>query len=183
MPGYPASAGPAPRAKATVGAAILLIGLAAAIIGAFLPWVTSDGESVNGFDNYYCVDELDCIASPEKIPESEFTFGGTITRLETPAILSVIGVAVTAAFALVLLLGGRRVWAAIVSLVLSAFGAFGALLFLVVAGSSADNVGGSVGIGVILQMVGALLAIAGSIVVLVKRNKAVAPPAYPAYPG
>src|SRR5690606_34469944 len=98
-------------------------------------------------------------------------------------ILSVIGVAVTAAFALVLLLGGRRVWAAIVSLVLSAFGAFGALLFLVVAGSSADNVGGSVGIGVILQMVGALLAIAGSIVVLVKGNEAVAPPAYPAYPG
>ena len=160
---------------------MLVVGLAVVILGLFLPWVSSGGESVNGFDNYYCIDELDCIASPEAIPESEFRGGDSITRLESPAVLSVVGVVITGAFAIVLLASGRRVWAAIVALVLSALGTLAGILFLVVAGSAADNASGSVGIGAILQLLGAVLALAGSIVALVKRGKPAA--AYPVAPG
>lgn len=178
---YPSYAAPAPpaRPKATVGAIIVLVGMALVVLGCFLPWVSISGDSVNGFDNYYCDSELDCLASPERVPD-EF-LSDSDTNLESPAVLALIGAVLVVAFALVLLLAGRRLWAAIVTLVLSALGTFVAILFLVVAASAADNVGGSVGVGAILQLIGALAAVVGSIVAIAKRGKP-APPAAPAYP-
>lgn len=164
-----------PRPRAVVGGALLVGAAVLVVLGCILPWVTGISsdfgtDSLNGFDYFYCADDLDvCMGSPEEIPgiiDDEGT-----TALEQPGILAVMGAVLLFAFGVTLLAAGRVLAIAIIALVASAIGLIVSILFIALASIAAGDMGGSVGIGAVLQLVGAVAALAGSIVALAQRKR------------
>jgi hypothetical protein len=137
------------RADAKVGGGLLVVGGVLAIIGAFLPWVTRDGESGNGFDDYI--------------------YDGDI--LEAPGALSIIGAAVLIAFGLALFFAGRVLTVAILATIAAAVGVLLSAGITVIMNEIADDYGGSLGIGSILQPLATLVGLAGAIAALVMRKR------------
>lgn len=177
-PGYvPQGPTKLPRARAKVGGTMLLVAVAAVVAGCFLPWVTSSAGDLNGFDNYYCDDSFDCIGSSFQV-EGLGAFNEDVTQLESPAVLAMIGAVLLAAFAITLIAAGRILAIAIIALIASSFGVLAALLFMAVAAGteyvdSTSTPADGISIGVILQLLGALLAVAACIVTLVQRRRPV----------
>jgi len=144
--------GKPPRPKATVGGALLLVAAAVVLLGCFLPWVSVGGTSINGFDDGFVFDN---------------------EMYDAPGALAAFGVVLLLAFGITLLAAGRVLAIAIISVVASGLGLLVAFFYVAMCVDMADSlslVGADVGIGVILQPIGALLAIAGSIVALVQRK-------------
>jgi len=171
-PGYGPGPKP-PRPKAVVGGAIVLAGALLIVLGCFLPWVSGGGSSQNGFDNYYCVND-NCISTSEDW-DAPYQASDTI-ELESPGIFGVMGAVVLAAFGLTLLLAGRLPAIAILALIFAGIGVLVASAFFYVASQVVDDLPGlSIGFGVWLQLLGPLVAVAGSIVALAQRGPRPAP--------
>lgn len=182
-PGFPpgpvayAPATKPPRPRVPIAGMLLLAGAVLVLVGCLLPWVSGGEESLNGFDNYYCVDDLDCIGTEDAWGPLGYAEDGSATSFEPAAVLSVIGIVVLVAFGITFLAAGRVFAVAIISTILTAFGVLIALLFIGVASSAADNLEADIGLGVFVHLLGAIVAVAGSIVALAKRRRA-APVAY-----
>lgn len=159
-PGYPpgpgygyAPQGKPPRPRVPVAGALLLVAAVVVMVGCFLPWVSFAGGDLNGFDDGFYLDE---------------------EVYDAPAALAAFGAVLLAAFGITLLAAGRVLAIAIISVVAAGLGLFVALFYLVMCSDMVDDLSlldASVGVGVILQPIGALLAIAGGIVALVKRRR------------
>lgn len=154
---------------------MLLVAVAVVVLGCFLPWVTSSGGDLNGFDNYYCDDSFECFGSTFTV-DGRGEFNEDVTQLESPAVLAMIGAVLLAAFGITLVAAGRVLAIAIIALIASSLGVLAALLFIAVANGTeyveSTSVGADgIGIGVILQLLGALLALAACIVTLVQRRR------------
>ena len=129
---------------------LLIVGGALAFVGVFLPWVSlGDGESLTGLDDL-------------------LTSEGTL--LEGPGIAAILGGLIAAALGITLVAAGRVLAVAIVGIVLSAIGLLLGLGFLVIAADVASWTSGTIGIGAILQGVGPVLALTGSIIATAKRR-------------
>lgn len=146
-----------PRPAAPVGAWLLVAGAAAVITGTFLTWLSIEGlgasESANGFtDN-----------------ETGISDGPIFVGLGV--ILAGLGAATLAA--------RRNLAVAIISVVLASFTVLAALADLGEISSRKDDLEAlgvdpdflKIGPGIPVILVGALLALAGSIVVLAKRRR------------
>lgn len=175
-PGYPPQPVKQPRPRARVGGLLMLVGLALAVAGCILPWVNSSDGSLNGFDVFYCDDELECVATSDPDPTITDLYGNSINEFESPAIAAVFGIVIMTAFAIVLLAAGRVLAIAIIALIMSIFGVLAGLLFVALAAGT-EFVNGfevpadGIGIGVLLHLLGALVTAAASIVALVQRNR------------
>lgn len=177
-PGFPVPPPKPPRPRVPIAGFLLIAGAVLVLVGCFLPWVTGGEERLNGFDNYYCTDDFDCIGTEHAWGPLGWSENDSVSSFEPAAVLSIIGVVVMVAFAITFLAAGRVFAVAIISTVLTGFGVLFALLFIGIASSAADWAGGSIGIGVFVHLLGAILAVAGSIVALAKRRRAVAPAPY-----
>jgi hypothetical protein len=140
-----------PRPPVTIAAILLLVGSAVMVLGSLLPWLEGFGETINGF-------EEDADGDSNSGPAYVF--------------LAVVftGFAIT-------FLAAKRVFAvAIISVVLAAFAvlaAFGDLSDANDAKDIVDAFGGdaSIGIGIPVVILGALVALGGSIAALAKRRR------------
>lgn len=149
-----------PRPKVTVGGVLLIVGSALALIGAFLPWLTGSGTSLNGFDTY--------IVSFDSEP------------LESPGIISVFGGLIGLGFGIALVAAGRVLAVAILGIVFAALGIIVGLALWAIVADSFQGQFASVGIGLILQPIGPVLALVGSIIATAtRRPSASAGPYFP----
>lgn len=149
----------APRPDVKVGAILVIAGSLLTILAVFLPWASSD-DGGNGFDDFI------------------FTDDGTLYIAESPGILPIVVAVIMLAFGITLLLAGRVLAVAILSII----GAVIALLIgfgmIGIASGLADDVSeADLGIGAILQPIAPLISLAGGIVATSKRRKMV--PAQP----
>lgn len=126
-----------------------MVGGALAFVGAFLPWMTADGESLTGFDDFVTSD---------------------LTLVESPGLASVLGGIIGIAFGIALVAAGRIVALCILGIVAAGVGLLVGIGLLVIAGDVASWTGGSIGVGAILQPVGPAVALAGAIVATAKRR-------------
>lgn len=139
----------APRPKVTVGAVLLIVGSAVALIGAFLPWLTASGDTLNGFNTYLTSD---------------------LQELESPGIATLFGALIGLGLGIALLAAGRVLAVAIIAIVFAALGVLvGGVLWAIVADSLQGQFG-SVGIGLILQPIGPLIALVGAIIATATRR-------------
>lgn len=148
---------PQPRPKVTVGAVLLIVGAAIALIGTVLPWTTRPGESLHGFDSYVTSD---------------------FQLLEAPGVIVVFGALIGLGLGIALLAAGRVLAVAIVAIVFASIGILvGAGLWIVIADSFEGRTG-SIGIGVILQPIGPLIALVGAIIATATRRPSAPSEAY-----
>jgi hypothetical protein len=152
-PGFPAGPAYAPapatrRPDAKVGGGLLILAGVIAIVGAFLAWVTVGDESGNGFDDY--------------------VYDGDM--LQAPGALSVIGAAVLIGFGLALFFAGRVLVVAILATIAASIGVLLSAGVTVIMSDIADDYGGDLAIGAILQPVATLIGLAGAIASLVMRK-------------
>jgi hypothetical protein len=140
-----------PRPAVTIAAILLIVGSALMVVGSLLPWLKSDGESINGFDD-------------------------TLFQDDATGPVYVFFAVVLAAFG-VTFLAAKRVFAVtIIAVVLAAFAllvTFGDLSDLSDLRDAINDFGGdaSFGAGLPVVILGALTALGGSIASLAKRRR------------
>jgi hypothetical protein len=164
-PGYvPAGSGgmvKAPRPNVKVGGILVVVGAVLTILGVFLPWASGGGEAVNGMDDFI------------------FTSDGSLYFAESPGTIPIVFAVIMAAFGVTLILAGRVLAVAILSIVGAVIALFIGLAMIGIASGLADDVtDANLGIGAILQPIAPLVSLAGAIVATSKRRKMV-----PADPG
>lgn len=142
----PGAVARAPRPKVTVPALLLIGGAVVMIIGTFLPWVTGNGESINGWD----LAELQAEGSDAAV------FVGLAV------ILGAFGVALAAA--------GRVLAVAILAVIVAAFASLAALIDVTDDGGL-EMFGLSTGAGLYVILVAALATLAGSVWALATRRR------------
>lgn len=149
----PAATPKGPRPRATAGGALMIAGGALAVIGVFLPWVSVDGgSSINGMDDFLMSD---------------------LSVVESPGIVGLIGGLIGIGLGLALVLAGRVLAVAIVGVVGAALGLLIGFGLTAIANDTKDSLSfldASLGIGAILQPIGALVALAGAITALARRR-------------
>jgi hypothetical protein len=128
---------------------LLIIGSLLVLVGVYLPWVSEGGDSISGMDNFLM---------------SDFTI------MESPGVVALIGGVIGLGFGIALLAAGRVLVVAILAVVFSAIGVLLGIGLVAIAADSADTVGADISIGAILQPIGPIVALAGSIVALAKRR-------------
>ena len=173
-PGFPVAPAKPPRPRIPIAAALLVVGAVLVLAGCLLPWVTGGDETLNGFDNFYCDQEFDCIGTKDSFLPREVVEDDSVNSFEPAAVLSIIGIVVMLAFAITFFAAGRVFAVAIISTVLTGLGVLIAFLYIAIAASAADWAGGEIGIGVFVHFLGAIVAVAGSVVALAKRRRPVA---------
>jgi len=137
-----------PRPQVKVGAILVLVGAIVTAVAVYLPWLDSSGEARDGTDLY-------------------LTSAGDL--LDGPGNIMLPIAVVLAGLGLALLLAGRVLAVAIIAVVMSVIGTvFGLGMIGIV---NDDIGGGDLGIGVILQPIAPLVALAGSIVATAKRRR------------
>lgn len=144
------------------------------MLGTFLPWVTSRGQSLNGMDNYYCASG-ECIATDETF-DAEYLRSGAI-EIEAPGRAAFVGAAILAAFGLVLVLAGRVVAIAVLALVSSSLGLLVSLGLYAVSDRVTDTwrFDATLGSGPLVVILSAAAGMVGSIVALAQRTPRHAP--------
>jgi hypothetical protein len=141
-----------PRPAVTIAAIVLLVGSALMVVGSLLPWLEGFGETLNGFDE---------------------DFDGDSRSGPAYAFLAV----VFAGFAITFLAAKRVLAVAIISVVLAAFAVLASFGDLSDANDEKDileALGGSdisLGVGIPVVIIGALVALGGSIAALAKRRR------------
>lgn len=136
--------------RARLGALLLIGGGAAQALAAFLPWYTAGSVKLNGFDHYVTKD-LSEINNPGRI----WVTMGVI----------LVGLGVATWFA------GRRLVLAIIGVGVAAVTLFTSLLGIGAAQDTKDQSGvGRAGFGAYLGIISALIAFAGSIIILIRRR-------------
>jgi hypothetical protein len=140
-----------PRPAVTIAAILLLAGSALMVVGSLLPWLEGFGETINGFDE-----------------DSD----GDSNSGPAYAFLAV----VFTGFAITFLAAKRVLAVAIISVVLAAFAvlaSFGDLSDAIDAKEFLDDLGGdaTLGIGIPVVILGALITLGGSIAALAKRRR------------
>jgi hypothetical protein len=142
-----------PRPNVMIAGIVTMVGGLLLIVGALVPWLTANGESVNGLDTYFYEKNGDLNSADS--PGSTWIFCGIV----------LLGLGLT------LVLAKRVLPVAIVAIV------FGGLSLLFVFGSwaiASDSKTGDIkyGAGLIVGTLGAAAAIAGSIMATAKRRRA-----------
>lgn len=157
------------RPKAVVGGVLLLVAAGLLVLGTFLPWVSNQGQSLNGMSNFYCASG-ECIATDESI-DAEFLRSDAI-EIEAPGRATLVGAAILASFGLALVLAGRVVAVAILALVSSSLGLLVSLGLYAVADRVTDTwrFDATLGSGPMVVILSAAVGIAGSIVALAQRT-------------
>ena len=134
----------------------MIAGALLAILGTFLPWVTFAGESVNGYETYFIGDDFDAL---------EWT---------NPGAFVVFAMIVVIIAAVAVLAAGRRIATWIIALLAAGFGGLMALAALGAVGSVLDSSLVSddltIGPGVVLCVLGAIVAGVGAVVVAAKKS-------------
>ena len=127
-------------------AALIIVGAAVMILGTFLPWVTGNGESINGWD----IADL----------SGETNDAGVYVAL---------GV-ILAGLAIAMLAAGRMLAVAIIAVVIASFAAIAAVIDVSDDGGM-GAFGFSIGAGLYIILVAAIAALAGSIWALAIRRR------------
>jgi hypothetical protein len=137
----------------------MIIGALLAIIGTFLPWITNSGggfsDSINGYETYFVGDAIDA------------------TLWENPGAYVVGAMMLVIAMAVIILAAGRSTATWILGIIaaglaglmtIGALGAVASMLDLAVFG------GLSIGIGILVCLLGAVVAGVGAIIVAAKKS-------------
>ncbi len=141
----------APRPNVRIGATLLMAGAIAHGAAVFLPWFSFEGQTLNGRDDFLTKD---------------------LTVLHSPGTFWLFFGAVLFGLGLALFLAGRNLAVAIISVVVAVLAAFISLIGIGAAGNMKDVAGGGkVGIGAILGILSALVALSGAIAALAKRRR------------
>lgn len=155
-PQYVQHGGPTSRYRAPFGSTMMLVGAVIAIAGTFLPWISFGGQSVNGYETYVIGDNFDSVA------------------WSNPGAYVVAAMVVVIFAAVLVLAAGRRVVTWLIALLTTALGGLVAFAAFGAVGNVLDNLfAGSdlgIGVGVILCLLGAIIAGVGAIVVAVKSS-------------
>lgn len=157
---------PPPRAKAVLGGILMLVATAVLVLGVILPWNSGRGESVNGFDNYYCIGGF-CSATSDDLPDLT---GSNNVQFTAPGFASIIGAVILGSFGLALLLAGRVKTLGILAIIGSSLGLIVFFATFWIVGEVARDQGVDTGPGVYLTGIGAVLGIAAGIVTLSQRG-------------
>lgn len=126
-----------------------MVGSSLALVGTFLPWVSVAGETLNGFDTYLMSD---------------------FQEVEGIGLVSVFGGMIGLGLGIALLAAGRVLAVAIVAIVFAALGVFAGFGLWAIVADSFEGRAGSIGVGVILQLVGPGLALVGAIIATATRR-------------
>jgi hypothetical protein len=154
-----------PRPDVRLGGWLAVGGSVIAIVGTFLTWLSVNGTAYNGYDTYATVSGFD------------------LNYVENPGYFVWIGALTVVGLGIALIAAGRVLAVAIIGVVMSSLGVlFGIFFWAMVA--NADLVGdrpdlsaleaagdGSVGVGLALPLIGAGIALAGTIMALAKRRR------------
>ncbi len=137
----------------------MVAGAIVAIVGVFLPWLTGGFAERNGTDRYVLFDPDD----PFQITYTEFTAPGNAS-IAIAVVLAGLGIA--------LFFAGRVLAVAIVGIIVSVIAVFvGAFMIGIASDTREFDGGGDFGIGLILQPLAPLAALAGSIVATATRRR------------
>ena len=134
-----------PRPATPVGGVLMVAGAGIVGVGCFLPWLEVLNESINGFDE----GPDDVALGPGLIFLALVVFGMGITTLAAKRILAI----------------------AIIGIVAAAFCLAAGAAQLADYSDFADFVGGDIGAGLVVVVVGSLIALAGAIVTTAKRRR------------
>ncbi len=155
-PQFAAHSQPAGVYRAPGGAITMIAGALVAIIGTFLPWITFGNDSVNGYETYFIGDDFDAF---EWNNPGAFVVGAMVIVIITAGIV---------------LAAGRRVATWIISLLAAGFGGLMTLGAIGAVGSVLDNSSFvddlTIGFGVGLCLLGAVVSGVGAIIVAVKKS-------------
>ncbi len=145
------------RYRAPGGSITMIVGALLAIIGTFLPWITSSGgrssESINGYETYLVGDALDA------------------TLWENPGAYVAGAMVLVIAMAIVILAAGRSTATWILGIIaaamaglmtIGALGAVASMLDVAIFG------GLTMGVGILICLLGAVVAAVGSVIVAAK---------------
>ena len=132
---------------------MVVVGALVAILGTFLPWANLGDETGTGFDFYRFRDNFDVI------------------EVDAPGVIVLFIAGGLMGLGIALFFAGRLLAVAIIAIIVSAIGALVGLVMIALMGLVTDDVGGSVGYGVILTMLGPIIALAGSITATAKRRR------------
>ena len=142
------------RPAVTIGAALMILGGALMIVGSFLDWFEFDGDSINGFSS------------------------GSDEGIKDGPVFSVLG-AIAMAFGFVQLLSKKILALGIIAVVTTGFGLVAAFVDLGDVMDAVDDIESfgadlgltaSTGPGLYVVIVGAAVAVAGSIATIAKRR-------------
>lgn len=139
-----------PRPDVKLGAILVMAGSLVSFIAVFLPWVSANGESQNGTGEFIT---------------SDFDF------IENPGAAVIVFGVVTIGLGIALFFAGRVLAVAILAIVFASIALLVGLGMVGIASDTSDFVGGSLGVGAILQPIAPLVTLAGSIVATAKRRR------------
>jgi hypothetical protein len=127
-----------------------MVGSLISIIGMFLPWISSGGDSQTGTGIFL---------------DSGFTI------YEDPGAGVIVFAVITRGLGVALFFAGRILAVAISAIVVAVIAIFVGIAMVSIAADTANFGDGSVGFGAILQPIAPLVTLAGSIVATAKRRK------------
>lgn len=136
-----------------VGSVLVIIGALVAILGTFLPWANLGDETGTGFDFY------------------RFRDNSNLVEFDTPGAVVLFFAGGLVGLGIALFFAGRVLAVAIIAIIASAIGALVGLVMIGLMGAVTNDVGGSIGYGVVLTILGPLVALAGAITATAKRRR------------
>jgi hypothetical protein len=143
-----------PRPRTTAAALLMLIGGAAMIVGAVLPWISDSGSDYNAFEEWTIGD-----------------FPNLFIEDTPPGGMFVLLGAVLIGFGITTLAAGRILPIMIIGIVFAAFAVLGTITHLADYVDVTDSTSASLRPGIIVTMIGSAAALAGAIAGCATRRR------------
>lgn len=139
-----------PRPAVQLAGILAIVGSLISIIGVFLPWVSSNGDSQNGTGIFLTSD---------------------FTLIDNPGSAVILFAVITGGLGIALFFAGRVLAVAICAIVFATIALLIGIGMIAMASDTADFGDASVGIGAVLQPIAPLITLAGAIIATSKRRR------------